>query len=134
MYLEVLFMNKHTASYGPLLLRLVLGALFLVTGITKLLNPAIPTGMLTNIGFPAPGAFAWILLLSEILFGLAVLLGYNIKLVVWPLVLVLVVATGLVYLPGFSKNIVTILFHLLGIAALASLSLTGSGAFSVTKD
>ncbi len=118
-------------EYGPTLLRIVLAALFLYTGIGKLMNPAGPTGMLGGLGFPAPVFFAWILLLSEILFGIAVLLGWQLKYTVWPLVIILVVATIFVALP--MGNWVNTLFHLLGIAALVSLFLTGPGAASIQK-
>ncbi len=115
-------------DFGPLLLRVSLAALFLATGITKLLDVSGPTGMLEGFGFPAPAFFAWLLLLVEIIFGLIVLAGWKLRYTVWPLVIVLIVALVLASIPG--GNIVSILFHVLGIAALVSLALTGPGVWA----
>ena len=105
---------------------LLLG-LFLYAGITKLLNPAFPAEMLTNLGFPASNFLAWVLLLSEILFGFAILLGWKLKYTVWPLVIILVVAVFKVSIPSAQGNYISVLFHILGIMALLSLYFTGPG-------
>ena len=125
-------MDKYK-DYGPTLLRLSLAAIFLYAGIGKLLNPAGPTGMLGGLGFPVPAFFAWVLLLSEIIFGIAVLLGWQLNYTVWPLVVILVVATIFVAIPMAGGNYITTLFHIIAIAALVSLFLTGPGAASIQK-
>ncbi len=122
---------EEMKSYGPLLLRISIAALFLYTGITKLMNPTGPITMLSNLGFPAPTLLAWILLLSEIIFGLAVLVGWRLKYTVWPLIIILLVAIYKVSLPNANGNYVNLLFHILGIAALLSLSRTGPGKYSI---
>ena len=124
---------KDKGMYGPLLLRVGIGLLFLNAGIGKLMNPAGPTGMLTGLGFPAPVVFAWILLLSEIIFGLAVLTGYKVKYTVWPLVLVMVVAGLAVAVPNANGNYTNTLFHLVTATGLISLALTGPGKYAVGK-
>jgi len=121
-------------DYGPSVLRLGLGLLFIIPGWGKLMAPAGIIGMLGNIGFPAPAFFGWVLLLSELVFGLTVLIGYKVKYSVWPLLVILVVATVTVYLPDLAANKIMILFHLVGIAALVSLYLTGPGALAVDKE
>ncbi|MEK6951024.1 MAG: DoxX family protein [Nanoarchaeota archaeon] len=130
--------NKYVNSkYGPTILRVVLGLLFILPGLNKLANPGMIIGMLGQLGFPAAGLFGWILLLSEILFGAAVLVGWKLRYTVWPLVVVLAVATLLVGLPALAKDpmaMINISFHLLGIAALISLYLTGAGAMAVKQD
>jgi len=127
---------KQLNTYAPTTLRLVLGLLFIVPGISKLLNPSGIIGMLRGIGFPVPNAVGWIVLLSEIIFGLAILVGYQVKYTVWPLIIVLLVAIVTVHLPGLAANpmgIINVLFHLLGIAALLSVYLTGAGALAIDK-
>ena len=121
------------AEYGPLLLRLSIGIMFIYQGIGKLMDPSGPAGMLTNLGFPAPQVFAWILLLSEIIFGLAVLTGYKLKYTVWPLVLIFLVVIGTIILPAEELNVVTLFFHIIVIAGLISLSLTGPGKLAIGK-
>lgn len=125
--------TEKCCDLGPAVLRLVLGPLFVVPGVSKLLNPGMIIGMLGSLGFPAPVFFGWLLLLSEIVFGAAVFAGYKVKYVVWPLVLVLVVATITVYLPKLATDpmaIVNVLFHLLGVAALVNLYLSGAGKWA----
>ena len=125
--------NKH--MYGHALLRVFLWLLFIIPGIGKLLNPAGATGFLTSLGFPAPALFTWILLLCEIIFGLAVLIGLKVKYTVWPLVIILAIATIMVVIPSTTAMTVTnLLFHLVGLVGLISLALTGPGAMAVSKD
>src|SRR3989344_1545183 len=93
-------MESKNSKYGPTLLRVFIGVLFIIQGYIKLRNPAGPTGMLTNLGFPAPVFFAWLLLLSELIFGIAVLVGWKVKYTVWPLVIVMLVATWTVVIPN----------------------------------
>jgi len=73
-------------------LRVGLGVLFIGTGISKLLNPAMITGLLASIGFPAATFWAWLLIIVETLGGALILLGYKSKYVSWPLIIVIVVA------------------------------------------
>ncbi len=127
--------NTHH-QYGHTLLRLTLGGMFIYTGFTKLLNPSGVTGMLTHLGFPAPAFWTWLLLLSEIVFGFCVLIGYKVKYTVWPLIIVLAVATFTVVTPNLANpgSGVTLSFHLLGIASLLSLALTGPGKIAIDKE
>ena len=122
--------------YGQAILRILTGLLFLPAGLMKLMDPAGITGMLTGLGFPAPSFLAWVLLLSEIIFGASLILGWKTKYTVWPPVIVLLVATLTVALPGALENPmgwINVLFHLLGIGALISIFLDGPGAWAVSK-
>lgn len=116
-------------------LRILLGLLFIIPGLGKLMDPAGIIGMLGGLGFPLPVFFGWLLLLSEIVFGLAVLVGYKVKWTAWPLVAVLAVATIIVHLPtlGTPMGPITVLFHLIGIAGLIVLASEGPGAWAVSK-
>src|SRR3989344_1410813 len=122
--------------YGQAILRILTGLLFLPAGLMKLMDPAGITGMLTGLGFPAPSFLAWVLLLSEIIFGASLILGWKTKYTVWPPVIVLLVATLTVALPGALENPmgwINVLFHLLGIGAFISIFLDGPGAWAVSK-
>ncbi len=128
-------MDKKYHEYGHTLLRLALGVMFLLAGINKLMNPDGPIGMLTGLGFPAPAFFAWLLLLSEIIFGAAVLIGWKTKYTVWPLVIILAIATFTVVIPNIGKGgPINLMFHLLGIASLISIALTGPGKIAISKE
>ncbi len=126
--------NMTYSQYGPTILRIFLGLLFLVPGIFKITNPAGIIGMLGGLGFPLATFFGWLVILSEIGFGLALLLGYKVKYTVWPLIVIMIVAIFSVTLPGFIKNPTSagsLLFHLLAIGGLLSVYFTGPGKCAV---
>lgn len=129
-------MEKQYNRYGPTLLRLALGIMFLIAGYNKIKGPDNVTGMLTNMGFFAPVFFAWILILSELIFGLTILIGWKVKYTVWPLVIILAVAIIKVVIPNLAQpgGPTNLSFHLLGIATLISLALTGPGEIAVSKE
>jgi len=122
-------------DYAPTVLRIFLGLLFLAPGLMKLMNPDSIIGMLGGMGFPLAALFGWIVIISEVLGGLALILGYKVKWAVWPLVIVLLVATITVAIPGLSAPMgaIGLLWHILGIAGLISVFLSGAGALSLEK-
>ncbi len=122
--------NKYL-EYSPLVFRAIVGLMFLVTGITKILNPQGIIGMLGGAGFFWPTAWGWLVILSEILFGALVLAGWKLKYTIWPLVIIMIVATVMV---GTLKNPTGLLFHLLTIWTLVSLYMGGGGKYSLDKD
>lgn len=126
--------SKNVNQYGPTVLRLLLGLLFVIPGLMKLMNPGMIIGMLGELGFPAPAFFGWLLLLSEIVFGVAVLVGWKVRYTVWPLVFIMLVAIFTVTIPTMQGNPVTLLFHLAAVAGLVSLYLTGPGALGVKQN
>ena len=126
----------NCTEFGPVVLRAVLGLLFVIPGIAKLFNPANIIGMLGKLGFPAAALFGWVLILLEIGFGAAMLAGWKLKYTVWPLVVILVVATLTVTIPSFGTNpmaYINLLFHVVAIGSLVSLYLTGPGQMAVKQ-
>ncbi|MBW2965395.1 DoxX family protein, partial [Candidatus Woesearchaeota archaeon] len=121
--------------YGPTLVRVFAGLLLMLAGLFKLAGPSKVTGMLSGLGFPLPAFFAWLLILTEVLFGLAVLVGYKVKYTVWPLVIVMAVAIFSVTIPGTLKSgsPTNLMFHLLAIASLVSVYLTGPGPLALSR-
>ena len=126
-------MKSKYSEYGPALIRVFLGLLLLIPGISKLINPAGITGLLTGIGFPIPVFFAWVVILSEITFGVAIIVGWKVKYTAWPLAIILAVATIFVVIPNMNGNPINLLFHLQAIAGLIGLTLTGPGALAIDK-
>ena len=126
---------KRNADLGQLLLRVTLGLLFIIPGFSKLMKPSMIAGMLGGMGFPIPAFFGWLVLLSEIIFGIAIVVGYKTQWTTWPLVIILAVATLLVGLPAMDMTnpmtIINVLWHVVGIAGLLSITWTGPGKYRV---
>ena len=127
---------QKNKGYGLAIIRMALGLLFIIPGIMKLLDPSGIIGLLGGLGFPAAGFFGWILILSEIFFGAALLVGWKVKMTVWPLILILLVALLTVTIPGIGQpmGVIKVLFHILGIAGLVGIYLDGSGKCTVCKE
>ncbi|HLC31975.1 MAG TPA: DoxX family protein [Candidatus Nanoarchaeia archaeon] len=114
-------------SVSAVVFRVLLGLLFVFTGVSKLIDLGGGiSGMLAELGFPLPLFFGWIVLLAELLCGIAVVVGWQTKYTVWPLVIVLAVATVLVVLPAALADPmgwVNVFFHLISIAGLVHVGL-----------
>src|SRR6266851_4397007 len=81
------------APYAALPLRLLVGYGFLAHGLSKLhRGPAAFSAILQDIGVPSPHVMAWLTIATEILSGLAILIGAFVSLVSIPSILVLAVA------------------------------------------
>ncbi|HLD71960.1 MAG TPA: DoxX family protein [Candidatus Nanoarchaeia archaeon] len=125
---------QEKQDYSPLILRVILGLMFVVAGANKLLNPQGIIGMLSGAGFFLPAFWGWLVILSEVLFGLTVLVGWKLRYTIWPLAIIMAVAIIMVSVPNIVKNPSGFFFHLLAIGALVSLFLTGAGAWSLGKE
>jgi putative oxidoreductase len=93
------------ARYSALPLRLIVGYGFLQHGMAKWSKgPDTFAAILHATGVPVPHLMAWLTIGTEILGGIAILLGAFIWLVSVPTVILLVVAIVTVHLPyGFSS-------------------------------
>lgn len=122
------------SRYSPFILRVTIGLMFVVTGIIKIRVPEGIISVIEGLGFPLASFFGWILILSEIIFGIALIIGFKTKYAVWPLVAILSVALFRVYIAQFSfsnpSSVIMFMFHLITAAALISIFLTGSGKYS----
>ncbi|MEK6908547.1 MAG: DoxX family protein [Nanoarchaeota archaeon] len=76
--------------------RILLGLVMLVPGLLKLfvIGSDAVVGMLSsNVLFSwAPGFWAWVLILSEIVFGIAILASWKLEYTVWPPIVIMLVA------------------------------------------
>ncbi len=130
-------MGKH-AEYGQLILRAGLGILFLAAGLMKLIfaGGSGITQMLAGIGFPIAGFFAWVLILVEILGGLALILGFKTKWASALLGIMMIVAILTVQLNTFSQDFpaqMQFFKDLAILVGLISIYFSGPGHFSLTK-
>ena len=139
-------MNTKYQQYAPLILRLVMGFGFIAHGWVKLSRgPAGFEKLITQAGVPFPHFTSWLVPLTEVGGGLALMIGSFTTLVTIPLMITMLVAMITVQLKfGFSSvNTIGLTpegpkfgppgyeINLLYIAGLISLMITGAGAFSV---
>ena len=90
--------------------RVLLGLVMLVPGLLKLfvMGPSAVAGMLSGFGFPMATFFAWLLIASEIVFGIAVLVGWKLEYTALVPAVILVIAGLLVYRSDYGN----LLMHL----------------------
>lgn len=93
------------APYAVIPLRLIVGYGFLSHGLAKWQRgPAAFAAVLHALGVPAPHLMAWVTIATEILSGIAILIGGFVSLVSIPSIVLLAVAVFTVHLPyGFSS-------------------------------
>src|SRR5258706_10162042 len=93
------------ARWAPIPLRLIVGYGFMEHGSAKLSKgPENFAAILHALSVPAPHFMAWLTILTELIGGLAVLLGAFVPLVSLPMAVLLFVAIFTVHLPyGFSS-------------------------------
>jgi putative oxidoreductase len=134
------------ARWAPIPLRLIVGLGFIEHGLAKLSKgPDAFAAILHALAVPAPHFMAWVTIVTELLGGLAILLGGFVSLVSLPMAAVLLVAIFTVHLPyGFSSiklmavtpsgaqfGPVGYECNLLYLAGLAVLVLGGSGPLAI---
>ena len=113
-------------EYAPFVLRLGVGGIFLFAGIMKLLDPGMVSGMLGGMGFPVPDFWTWLLIAAETLCGASVLLGFKLKGVTIPLVIVTIVIISV----ASAQAMVAISL----MAGLVSLWLSGPGKWALSRN
>jgi len=93
------------APYAAIPLRLIVGYGFLAHGLAKWhRGPDMFAEILHTIGVPAPKVMAWVTIATELLTGIAILIGGFVSLVGIPSIILLAVALFTVHLPyGFSS-------------------------------
>ena len=106
-------LNKNALTIN----RVLLGLAMLLPGLLKLfvMKPEAIVGMLGGLGFPAATFFAWILILSEIVFGAAILLNWKLNYTTIPPAIILIVASFTVHwgnIPTDWSTLPAVLVHL----------------------
>ena len=136
------------ARWAPIPLRLIVGFGFMEHGFAKLSKgPDAFAGILHALAVPAPHFMAWASIPTELLGGLAILLGAFVSLVSLPMAALLLVAIFTVHLPyGFSSiKLIAITAagaqfgppgyecDLVYLACLAALVLGGPGPWAIDR-
>lgn len=134
------------SRWAPIPQRLIVGYGFMAHGFAKLTKgPDAFATILHALGVPAPHFMAWVTILTELLGGLAVILGAFVTLSALPMAAILLVAMFTVHLPyGFSSiKLMAVTpagaqfgppgfeVDLLYLACLAALVLVGPGPLAI---
>lgn len=129
--------GKNNLNWVSTLLRIPLGLMFVIIGLIKIQDPSGIAGFLGSMGFPIPMFFAYLMFLTEIIFGATILTGYKVKYTVWPLVALLFFAVILVIIPTTQFNppgISVLGMHILSMASLIAIYILGPGKWAISKD
>lgn len=96
-------LRARFAPYAAIPLRLIVGYGFLAHGLEKWFKgPEVFAGILQATGVPLPHVMAWVTIATEIVCGIAFLIGVFVPLVSVPAIILLAVAIFTVHLPyGF---------------------------------
>ena len=86
-------------NYIILVARILLAFIFILSGFGKLTDPASTAGMIAGAGLPAATALTYLAGIFELVTGLSVLVGFQIRIVGWALA-AFCVFTGLVFHSG----------------------------------
>jgi len=135
--------------YGPILLRIILGIIFVMNGYFALfvLRPGGAANLFTVIGVPLGSALAWYLIVAHVAGGLMMIVGLKTR---WaaianlPIILIALVLlhvhqgffmTGtIVDAAAGTARAVGLEYPLLVLGATAALALLGGGAWAMTDD
>lgn len=89
-----------SAPSAVVLVRLIVGAVFLTEGVQKFLYPAaLGVGRFAKIGIPWPGLSATFVAIVEIACGLLILLGFATRMAAIPLIIDMLVAIATTKVP-----------------------------------
>ncbi|OWK19690.1 DoxX family protein [Mesorhizobium amorphae] len=121
-----------SASTSFLLGRVLLAAIFLLSGFGKLTAIAGTAGYFGSLGLPLPTVTAIVVGLIELLGGLAILVGFQTRIVAWVLA-IFTVATGLVAHMNWADQMQMISFlkNLAIAGGFIVLASSGAGAYSI---
>jgi putative oxidoreductase len=128
-----------------LIARILLSFIFILSGFGKLTDPAATAGMITGAGLPAATALTYLAGIFELVTGLAVLVGFQTRIVGWALAAFCIFTgavfhSGTVAIPGWPEgalgwintlNQIMMMKNFTLAGAYILLATVGAGAISV---
>jgi putative oxidoreductase len=132
-------MNPVAQSQMLLIGRVLLGGLFLVAGIRKIMLYSGSVAYFTKLGFPAPEVMAVLAILIEVGGGALLILGWQTRRVSWLLVLFVVIATAMAHrfwefdAPQYANQMNHFLKNAAIVGGLLYVAVLGAGKLSLDE-
>lgn len=129
--------RQHALDYGLLVIRTMVGVVFVFHGAQKLFGafggPGLDgfTGFLTQLNVPMPGVSAVLAAVAEFAGGLALIAGLGTRVAALPVVITMLVAAFKVHGSAFSAQAGGMEYALTLGVVTAGLALTGAGRWSL---
>ncbi|MEM7214983.1 MAG: DoxX family protein [Pseudomonadota bacterium] len=122
-------MNNATVL---LIARILLAAIFVLAGLNKFGNIAGTAGYIGSVGLPMGTLLAWGTAIFEVVAGIALIAGFQTRIVSW-LLAVFCVVSALIFHNNFAEQIQFILFmkNIAMAGGFLALSVAGPGNLSV---
>ncbi|HSA90545.1 MAG TPA: DoxX family protein [Burkholderiales bacterium] len=130
-------MNPTAQSQMLLIGRILLGVLFLVAGIRKIMFYAGSAAYFTKLGFPAPEVMAVLAILIEIGGAALLILGWQTRRISWLLILFVAIATAMAHrfwefdAPQYANQMNHFLKNAAIVGGLLYVAVLGAGALSM---
>jgi len=119
-------------TYTPTVGRLLLAAIFLVSGVGKLLNPGGTIGYISAVGLPLPELGYAIAVIVEIVGGLLLIAGYRTRIVAVALAVFTIAATIFFHSNFADQNqFIHFLKNVAIVGGLLQVAAFGAGRFSL---
>lgn len=130
--------SERLTDRGVAILRIASGVFFLVPGIFKIVMPADFLAMTANFPDWLQPHISWLftlVIITEVVGGLMLIVGFNVRLAVIPLVVVTVVAETLVVVNDHesSLRLLSVCAHFMGAGLYASMFFLGGGHWSLGR-
>lgn len=125
-------MNTNNTSAVPVIGRILLAAIFVMSGIGKLMAPAATIGYIQAMGLPLAGAGLAAAIVVELGGGVLLALGYKTRIVALVLAAFSIV-TGLIFhsAVGDQNQMIHLMKNLAMAGGLLQVSAFGAGAYSL---
>jgi putative oxidoreductase len=119
-------------TYAQPLGRLLMSALFIWAGYGKLMNPSGTAQYFAHYHLPVPSVLVWIVIVIELIGGLLILIGWQIRWVALVLAAFCLVTGFAIHLPvGDQPNMVNFFKNLTMAGGFLYVFANGAGALSV---
>ncbi|MDX2208991.1 MAG: DoxX family protein [Sphingopyxis sp.] len=114
--------------------RVFLAAIFIISGISKLGDPAGTAGYIASVGIPAPMVAAWGAIAIELVGGVALIAGYRVRITALALAL-FSLATALLFHNDFADQMQSIMFmkNIAIVGGLLQVMAFGAGRYGIDR-